>query len=63
VTSDDKATARDTLTSAGFKVGALDQATTDPSAGGVVLDQDPAGGTQAPSGSTVTIYVGRFTSG
>jgi len=30
----------------------------DPSQSGIVIDEEPAGGTRAPEGSTVTIYVG-----
>jgi hypothetical protein len=32
----------------------------DPTQDNVVQDQDPAGGTDAPNGSTVTIFVGEF---
>jgi serine/threonine-protein kinase len=63
VTSDNETTAASTLRAAGFKVESADRATTDPSADGVVLDQDPVAGTQAPQGSTVTIFVGRSSSG
>ncbi len=52
--------ATQTLENAGFKVRVQNQATTDPSQDGVVLDQSPAGGNQAPKGSTVTISVGRL---
>jgi len=37
------------------------QDVTDPGLEGIVLSQDPTGGTQAPHGSTVTITVGRYT--
>ncbi len=30
----------------------------DPSQSGIVVDEQPVGGTRAPQGSTVTIYVG-----
>jgi beta-lactam-binding protein with PASTA domain len=63
VTSQDEATAAQQLRAAGFKVETFDEDTTDPSADGVVLDQDPAADTQAPVGSIVTIYVGRYNSG
>jgi beta-lactam-binding protein with PASTA domain len=36
------------------------QDTADPDEEGVVLDQDPAGTTEAERGSTVTIFVGRL---
>jgi len=37
-----------------------DEETTDPSADGIVLSQDPPGGTKAAPGTTVTIFVGRL---
>ena len=61
VTSQDEQSARDTLTSAGFKVQVQNQDVTDPGLEGIVLDQSPGGGNQAPQGSTVRITVGRFT--
>jgi beta-lactam-binding protein with PASTA domain/predicted Ser/Thr protein kinase len=61
VTSQDEQSARDTLTSAGFKVQVQNQDVTDPGLEGIVLDQSPGGGSQAPQGSTVRITVGRFT--
>jgi beta-lactam-binding protein with PASTA domain len=41
-------------------VEVIDQPTTDQTEDGIVLDEQPAGGTRAPRGSVVTIYVGRF---
>jgi eukaryotic-like serine/threonine-protein kinase len=61
VTSQDETSARDTITSAGFKVKVQHQDVTDPGLEGIVLDETPGGGEQAPQGSTVTITVGRFT--
>ena len=61
VTSQDEQSARDTLTSAWFKVQVQNQDVTDPGLEGIVLDQSPGGGNQAPQGSTVRITVGRFT--
>ena len=61
VTSQDEQSARDTLTSAGFNVQVQNQDVTDPGLEGIVLDQSPGGGSQAPQGSTVRITVGRFT--
>ena len=61
VTSQDETSARDTLTSAGFKVQVQHQDVTDPGLEGIVLDETPSGGQQAPQGSTVRITVGRFT--
>jgi eukaryotic-like serine/threonine-protein kinase len=60
VTSQDEQSARDTLDGAGFKVKVKNQDVTDAGLEGIVLEQSPPGGTQAPSGTTVTITVGRF---
>jgi eukaryotic-like serine/threonine-protein kinase len=60
VTSQDEATASATLEGAGFDVVVQDEETTDPSADGIVLSQDPSGGTKAAPGTTVTIFVGRL---
>ena len=63
VVGEDQATATSDLQNAGLVVQVVEQDTTDPSQDGIVLDQDPAGGTNAPSGATVTIVVGRSPSG
>ena len=55
----DSGEARAKLTAAGFKVQTLPQGVSDPSQVGVVVDEQPAGGKNAPTGSVVTIYVGR----
>jgi serine/threonine-protein kinase len=60
VTGQDEQTATQTLEQAGFVVESIDQATTDQSQDGIVLDEQPPGGSRAPAGSQVTIYVGRF---
>jgi eukaryotic-like serine/threonine-protein kinase len=60
VTSQDEATASATLEGAGFDVVVQDEETIDPSADGIVLSQDPPGGTKAAPGTTVTIFVGRL---
>jgi serine/threonine-protein kinase len=60
VTSQDQDTATATLRRSGFKVEVVKQPVDDPTQDGIVLDQTPAGGTQAPQKSTVTIYVGNF---
>ncbi|HYZ79561.1 MAG TPA: PASTA domain-containing protein [Gaiellaceae bacterium] len=60
VSGEDEATARADLQAAGFRVSVVDQPTADENEDGIVLDQDPAGGTRAPAGSVVTIFVGRF---
>ena len=49
------------LRAAGFKVQQLTQTVTKQSQSGKVVDEQPSAGRQAPSGSTVTIYVGRLT--
>jgi beta-lactam-binding protein with PASTA domain len=59
VTGLDEDAARSELEDAGFEVRVVDQETTDPTEDGVVLAQEPAGGT-APSGSAVTLTVGRL---
>jgi len=61
VTNQDEPTAKALLTGSGFKVRVVRQDVSDPSEEGIVLDQQPAGGTDAPAGSTVTITVGRYT--
>ena len=51
--------ARAKLTAAGFRVQTLPQGVTDSNQIGKVVDEQPAGGKNAPTGSIVTIYVGR----
>jgi eukaryotic-like serine/threonine-protein kinase len=60
VTSQDEDAATQTLEQSGFSVDVVDQDTFDPNQDGIVLSQDPPGGTKAKPGSTVTIIVGRF---
>jgi eukaryotic-like serine/threonine-protein kinase len=52
--------AEDELEEAGFEVQVETVPVTDPTQDNVVQDQDPDGGSQAESGSTVTIFVGEF---
>jgi hypothetical protein len=54
----DKQTATNTLQNAGFTVQVLEVPTSTSFQSGKVLDEQPAGGTDAPDGSSVTIYVG-----
>jgi beta-lactam-binding protein with PASTA domain/predicted Ser/Thr protein kinase len=61
VTSQDEETARSQIEGAGFKAKSEDQETDDPCLNGIVVDQDPIGGTEAEPGSRVTIFVGRYT--
>jgi beta-lactam-binding protein with PASTA domain/tRNA A-37 threonylcarbamoyl transferase component Bud32 len=60
VTSLSQSDAQTQLKASGFKVKIVPQSVSDPSQEGIVQTQDPAGGTQAPPGSLVTIAVGRF---
>ena len=56
----DKQVAIDDLKANGFKVHATNVACADPNQDNIVQDQDPAGGTDAPNGSTVDIFVCKF---
>jgi serine/threonine-protein kinase len=56
----DEATATSQLEASGFKVRVQRMDTTDPSLDGIVISQDPAGGTAAKPKSKVTIVVGRY---
>lgn len=56
----DQASAQAELAAAGFHVRVSTESTTDPSQDGTVTAQDPAGGTKAPDGSTVTITVAQL---
>jgi beta-lactam-binding protein with PASTA domain/predicted Ser/Thr protein kinase len=60
VESLDEASATETLEQSGFTVDVQEQDTTDPFQDGVVLTQDPPGGTRAKPGTTVQIVVGRL---
>jgi serine/threonine-protein kinase len=60
VTNQDEPTAKSILSGSGFKVKVKREPVTDPSEQGIVLGQDPEGGSNAPAGSTVTITVGDF---
>src|SRR5215211_2711167 len=56
----DEETARQELEDAGFTASVSDEPTDDPANDGFVLAQDPPGGDRAEQGSTVVIFVGRF---
>jgi beta-lactam-binding protein with PASTA domain/tRNA A-37 threonylcarbamoyl transferase component Bud32 len=60
VTSISQNDAQAQLKASGFKVRIVPQPVSDPGQDGIVQTQDPAGGTQAPPGSVVTIAVGKF---
>jgi serine/threonine-protein kinase len=53
--------ASDTLTAAGLEPRSSFRDTTDPNEDGLVLDQNPASGTQVMQGGPVRIFVGRLT--
>src|SRR5436190_9788954 len=55
----DRDAARAALQGAGFKVKVKQQEVGDPTQEGIVIGQDPQGGSQQPKGSTVTITVGK----
>ena len=61
VTNQDVAVARTTLEAAGFRVRTVLEDTDDPTFDGIVIAQDPIGGTQESPDATVTLTVGRFT--
>jgi beta-lactam-binding protein with PASTA domain len=63
VVGEDEATASAEIQAAGFRVSTVDQPTSDPSQDGIVVDQSPPAGSDADADSTVTIYVGRSSSG
>jgi PASTA domain len=60
VTSQDESSAVDTLEENGFTVQVDDEAVDDPSQDGIVLRQDPPGGTKAETGKLVILVVGRL---
>ncbi len=60
VTGLDQADARAKLDATGFEVSVVEEPTDDSSQDGVVLDQSPAGGTDARQGAVVTITVAVF---
>lgn len=60
VTGLDVDSARSQLEAAGFTVVTIDEPTTDPGKDGLVVGQDPRGGTEAQQGATVTLTVARF---
>ena len=60
VTSEDVQSAGNDLHSAGFNVHVVRQPTSDPTLDGIVMSQDPGGGTQAKPGTVVTLTVGQL---
>ncbi|HEY2161795.1 MAG TPA: Stk1 family PASTA domain-containing Ser/Thr kinase [Solirubrobacteraceae bacterium] len=63
VTGDTASAATNALQSAGFKVSQTTKSVTDKKKDGVVISQSPGAGASAKKGSTVTIVVGKVTSG
>jgi serine/threonine-protein kinase len=60
VTTEDVAIAQTTLEQAGFRTRVVLEDTTDITQDGIVLSQDPIGGTQAEPDVVVTLFVGRY---
>ncbi len=63
VVGEDEAAVTSDLEAAGFTVNSVASPTSDPGKDGVVVDQNPSGGTKASDSSTVTIYIGRYSGG
>ena len=61
VTTQDVTIAQTTLEAAGFRTRVVLEDTDDPNFDGIVLSQDPVGGTQREPNSLITLFVGRFT--
>ncbi len=61
VTNQDVSIAEATLETAGFRTRTVLESTDDPTLDGIVISQDPLGGTQGQPTSVVTLFVGRFT--
>jgi eukaryotic-like serine/threonine-protein kinase len=60
VTSQDYAIAQTTLDNAGFRSKIVFEDTDDQSMDGIVISQDPVGGSQEKPNAVVTLFVGRF---
>jgi serine/threonine-protein kinase len=63
VVGQDEATAANNLENAGFKVVVLNRPVTNQNKNGVVVDEQPQGGSGIPAGLQVTIFVGRLSGG
>jgi serine/threonine-protein kinase len=63
VVGEDQATAANNLRSAGFEVVVLNRPVTTSTQDGNVVDEQPHGGSSIPSGSQVTLFVGRLQGG
>jgi serine/threonine-protein kinase len=62
VTSTDLGSAEQTLQASGFKAKVVYQDVSDPNEDGIVLDENPPGGTQAKPKTEITLTVGRAVS-
>ena len=60
VTSQAVQQARQGVRDAGFRSQVVDEETLDPTLDGIVISQDPPGGTELEPGETITLVVGRF---
>jgi serine/threonine-protein kinase len=63
VVNQSSSSAQAAISAAGFSPNVVEQSTSDPALDGIVISQNPGGGTQKPQGSTVTIVVGRYGGG
>jgi beta-lactam-binding protein with PASTA domain len=63
VVGQDQATAANNIKNAGFKVVVLNRPVTSQSKDGLVVDEQPRGGSGIPAGSQITIFIGRFSGG
>jgi serine/threonine-protein kinase len=60
VTGQDYAIAQTTLENAGFRTRFVYESTTDQTMDGIVISQDPIGGSQEKPNTLVTLFVGRY---
>jgi serine/threonine-protein kinase len=63
VTNQTQATATQLLQGAGYSVATLTQPVTDPSQDGIVLSQDPKGGSAAAAGAVISLTIGALQAG
>ena len=63
VVGQDQATAANNIKNAGFKIVVLNRPVTNQPKDGLVVDEQPHGGSGIPAGSQVTIFIGRFSGG
>ena len=61
VTTQDVSIAQVTLEGAGFRTSVVFEDVDDPSFDGIVMSQDPVGGSRAAPDTVITLFVGRFT--